>query len=157
MVQLGCFHVSMATPSNIFSFIICRDESMHVHSSSKSNVSINTSSKSAQSIVPCRSYVSRYQFLGIVSNVWINPCTHSCCGISFHVVMHRWICSLGSFSPSYFFYISVSTCPNLIHINIWHTCQSPIFFLCVPHHLEGVDLRVVSKANNIWSSGTRSS
>ena len=41
-------------------------------------------------------------------------------------------------SPPYFISISISICSNLIPISLQHSCQPPIFFLCVLNHLVGV-------------------
>jgi len=126
-------------------------------SSSKLKVVMKFPINSSELGISCRGSNYVYQFIGIVSRVWINMWDHASLGNSFHTYRHVTIWSLGLFIPLYFPEMYSLVPPNLICINLLHCDQYWIEFLCATHHLAGVALKAISKASSLcWSTTTSS-
>ena len=120
---------------------------------SKVKVSRKLSIVSGHVIVPLCNSISVYQFLGIVSKVWMNKWTHSSSGISNQLCSQIWICDLGSLSPVYLCCRYSLSLENLIAINLLKSSHDAICSLCACHHLAGVALTARLIADILCSWG----
>ena len=138
MAHSGWAYTEMVQSSDILTLIMSRAWSTLGCSDSNAKVSRKLSVISDHVVIPLRNSVSVYQFLGTVSNVWMNLWTHSSSRMSDQFCLHVWMCALGSVSPVYFYGTYSLSTENLMAINLLVSSHDAIFSLCAYHHLAGV-------------------
>jgi len=132
----------------------CSAKCMEGDSCSNVNVISNLLTIPFHYVVSLRIFNSKYQFLGIVSNVCMNRCVHSISDFEHHKGLHLFMWLVGSPSPVYFCAPSASSGPKRIFISLLHYAQSFIPFLCVAHHLARVAFRRKSSEKILYCLGT---
>jgi hypothetical protein len=126
-----------------------RDTCVEGDSCSNLNVTLNLWTNPSHAVVSLRVSNSKYQFLGIVSNMCMNQCIHSIFDTEHHKALHFCMRYPGSLSPVYFYTLTSSSSPKCICMSLLHCAQSLILFLCTTHHLDGVVFKMTSSANNL--------
>ena len=104
--------------------------------------------------VPQRSSISTYQYLGLLSKVCTNKCTHSSLDLSFHASSQFRICEAGPDTPSYNDSIPPILAPNLISSSLRQVSQVVMFCWCAVHHLPSVALNTTTRCWSLSEHGS---